>query len=128
MQTPPRLLLDGWSDRIKLYLKISKLPSSYVMLESRYVSEIQTVSNFDIIVSRYAISDNSVICTNSILIHGLLFFPNREICAVVVSMALEEGVEIFSETSFAKRVHLKASKNFHLLKFVIFNHPFPITY
>ena len=28
MQTLPWLLLDGWSDRIKLYPEISKLPSS----------------------------------------------------------------------------------------------------
>ena len=40
MQTPALLLLYGWSERITLYPKISKLPSSGVMLESRNVSEI----------------------------------------------------------------------------------------
>ena len=33
MQTPSRLILDGWLDCIKLYPKISKLPSSDIMLE-----------------------------------------------------------------------------------------------
>ena len=46
MQIPPRFLFDGWSDRIKLYPAISKLPSSYAVLETRYVSEIHTKSNF----------------------------------------------------------------------------------
>ena len=44
MQAPQRLLLDGWSDRIELYPKIFKLPSSDVILESKHVSEIQTIS------------------------------------------------------------------------------------
>ena len=45
MQTPPRLLLKGWSERIKLYLEIAKLSSSEVVLESRYVPDKQIMSN-----------------------------------------------------------------------------------
>ena len=43
METPSRLVLDGWSDRIKSYPKISKLPSSDVKLGSSYILEIQTI-------------------------------------------------------------------------------------
>ena len=45
MQAPSRLLLDGWSGCIKLCPEISELLSSDAMLESSYVSEIQTISN-----------------------------------------------------------------------------------
>ena len=45
MQTPPRLLLEGWSERIKLYPEIAKLSSSEVVLESRYVSDQQIMPN-----------------------------------------------------------------------------------
>ena len=37
----PQLLLDGWSERIKLYPGITKLSSSMGTVESRYVSERQ---------------------------------------------------------------------------------------
>ena len=47
MQTPPRFLLDGWSDSIKYYPAIPKLPSSYAVLESWYVSEIH-ISKFEL--------------------------------------------------------------------------------
>ena len=46
MKTTRRFLFDGWSDRIKLHPAISKLSSSYAVLESNYVSEIHTISNF----------------------------------------------------------------------------------
>ena len=46
MQTPPGLLSEGWSERIKLYPEITKLLSSEVVLESRYVSDKQIISNF----------------------------------------------------------------------------------
>ena len=45
MQTPLRLLLDGWSDRIKLYPDTSKIPSPVAMIESTDVLEMQTISN-----------------------------------------------------------------------------------
>ena len=45
MQTPPLLLLEGWSERTKVYLQISKLLSSEGVLESRYVSDIQLISD-----------------------------------------------------------------------------------
>ena len=40
MQTPPLLLLEGWSERTKGYLEISKLLSSGVLV-SRYVCDIE---------------------------------------------------------------------------------------
>ena len=49
MQTPPRLLLEGWSEHIKLYTEIGKSSSSSeVVLESRYVSDKQSMSNLGI--------------------------------------------------------------------------------
>ena len=45
MQSLPRLFLEGWSERIKLYPEIAKLSSSEVVLESRYVSDKQIMSN-----------------------------------------------------------------------------------
>ena len=45
MQTPPRLLLEEWSERIKLYPDIAKLPSSEVVVESRYIFDKQIMSN-----------------------------------------------------------------------------------
>ena len=45
MQIPPHLLLEGWLERIKLYPEIVKLSSSEVVLESRYVSDGQILSN-----------------------------------------------------------------------------------
>ena len=38
MQTPPRLLLRGWSKRTKLYPDISNISSSGELLELRHVS------------------------------------------------------------------------------------------
>ena len=45
MQTPPRSLLRGWSERTKLYPHISNVSSSGELLELRYVSERQIISN-----------------------------------------------------------------------------------
>ena len=45
MQTPPFLLLKGWSERTKVYPEISKMLSSEGVLESRYASDIQIISN-----------------------------------------------------------------------------------
>ena len=39
--TPPRLLLERWLGRTKLYPKSSKLLSSVAMLEYEYVSDRQ---------------------------------------------------------------------------------------
>ena len=44
MQTPQRLLLEGWLERIKLYAEFAKL-SSEVVSESRYVSDNQIMLN-----------------------------------------------------------------------------------
>ena len=44
MQTLPRLLLEGWSESIKLYPEIAKLLSSEVVLESRYISNNHIMS------------------------------------------------------------------------------------
>ena len=64
MQTPSRLILDGWLDCIKLYPKISKLPSSDIMLEkasvclgyTNYTELINWKISFKMkIMSRYAI-------------------------------------------------------------------------
>ena len=68
MQTPSRLILDGWLDCIKLYPKISKLPSSDIMLEKAsvclgYTNYTELINwkvsfkmeNFVKIMSRYAI-------------------------------------------------------------------------
>lgn len=68
MQTPSRLILDGWLDCIKLYPKISKLPSSDIMLEKAsvclgYTNYTELINwkisfkmeNFVKIISRYAI-------------------------------------------------------------------------
>ena len=41
MQTPPRLLFEGWSERIKLSPEISKSSSLEVVLKLRYVSDKQ---------------------------------------------------------------------------------------
>ena len=45
MQAPPRFLFDRSSERTKLYPGISKLLSLCKMLESRYVSNKQIISN-----------------------------------------------------------------------------------
>ena len=45
MQTPPSFLLEGWYERIKVYLEISKSLSSEGVLESRYISDMQIISN-----------------------------------------------------------------------------------
>ena len=45
MQTPPPLLLRGWSEHSKLYPGISNVSSSGELLELRYVSERQILSN-----------------------------------------------------------------------------------
>ena len=45
MQTPPLLLLEGWSEWTKVYPEVSKLLSLEEVLESRYVSKIQIISN-----------------------------------------------------------------------------------
>ena len=68
MQTPSRLILDGWLDCIKLYPKISKLRSSDIMLErvsvclgyTNYTELINCNISFKMenvvkIMSRYAI-------------------------------------------------------------------------
>ena len=39
MQTSPRLLFDGWSERTRLYPSISKLSLLVGILESRQVSD-----------------------------------------------------------------------------------------
>ena len=51
IQTPPYLLLEGLSERTKVYPEISKLLSSEGVLESRYVSDIQMISNLWIAIS-----------------------------------------------------------------------------
>ena len=45
MQTPTRLLLRGWSECTKLYPDIPNVSSSGELLELRYVSERQIMSN-----------------------------------------------------------------------------------
>ena len=45
MQIPPVLLLDGLSERTNVCPEISKLFSSEGVLESKYVSDIQVISN-----------------------------------------------------------------------------------
>ena len=45
MQTPPRLLSEGWSESIKLYTEIAKLSPLEVVLESSYVSDKKIMSN-----------------------------------------------------------------------------------
>ena len=45
MQKYPPLLLDEWLERIKLLPEISTLLSSNGVLESRYISERQIMSN-----------------------------------------------------------------------------------
>ena len=44
MQTPPLLLLDAWSALNRLYPVNARFPSSSAVVESRYVSDIQTTS------------------------------------------------------------------------------------
>ena len=48
MQTPPWLLLEAWSERIKLYPEIVNLLLSEELLESRYASDKQIMSNLRI--------------------------------------------------------------------------------
>ena len=45
MQTPPHLLLRGWSERTKLYPDISNVSSPGEILELIYVSERQIMSS-----------------------------------------------------------------------------------
>lgn len=45
MQIPPCLIVDKWSNRIKIYPKISKLPLSELILESKIALKIQGISN-----------------------------------------------------------------------------------
>ena len=44
-QTPPDILLEGWSDRTELWTWISKLPSFGATPELKYVSDKQIMSN-----------------------------------------------------------------------------------
>ena len=44
MQPPPRFVLDGWSERIKVYPGICNSSSTLVVEESRYVSDKQIIS------------------------------------------------------------------------------------
>ena len=45
MQTPLRFILDGWSERIKVYPGICNLSSSLGIEESRNVSDKQIISS-----------------------------------------------------------------------------------
>ena len=45
MHTPPRLLLERWLERTKLYPEISKLSLSDKVLESKKVAGKQIISN-----------------------------------------------------------------------------------
>ena len=69
MQTPPLLLLEGWTERTKGYPEISKLLSSGVLV-SRYVCDIKIMNcnislkekHFSTIVSRYKIKKLKKCC------------------------------------------------------------------
>ena len=56
MQIPPRLLFEGWLKRMKLQTEISTFLSSGEVLESRYVSVIQIISNLWIAI--YVLREN----------------------------------------------------------------------
>ena len=58
MQTPPRLLLRGWSEGTKLYPDISNVSSACELLELRHVSERQIMLNFW--NARYALKRDSL--------------------------------------------------------------------
>ena len=67
MQTSPRLLFDGWSERTRLYPSISKLSLLVGILESRQVSDKQIISNLWIAI--YALKRNILakLCANMLL-------------------------------------------------------------